>query len=205
MTHRRLIIQERITAIIGAVLLTSLVGLSYYYSVAISVGDLKYLPSPTSPDFVADNVTLTDFDKTGVAKQRLFARTVEHFSDDRMSATGTLVYTLEPGEPQIVVRADRADSPDGLETIDLSGNVRVTREADAQNPKLTFRSDFLKGWLDTYQFETDRPVYMSRGQDTTTSEHGMHYDNIEHRVTLFGRVQSVFQPSSAIQAKTAKP
>ena len=205
MTHRRLILRERITAIIGASLLCSLVGLSYYYSVAISVGDLKYLPSPTSPDFIADNVTLTDFDASGKAKQRLFAHTVEHFSDERMSATGALVYTLSPETPQLVVQADKADSPDGLETLDLTGNVLVTREADAKNPPLLLRSDYVKGWLDTYQFETDRPVFMSRGRDTTTSEHGMHYDNVEHRVTLFGRVQSVFQPQSVNQAQTVIP
>ena len=50
MAHRRLIIQERITAIVGAALLFSLVGLSYYYSIQITLDDLKYVPSASSPD-----------------------------------------------------------------------------------------------------------------------------------------------------------
>lgn len=54
MSHRRLVIRERITAIIGAVLLLALVGLSYYYSIQVELAGLKYVPSESSPDFTAE-------------------------------------------------------------------------------------------------------------------------------------------------------
>lgn len=121
MAHRRLIIQERITAIVGAALLFSLVGLSYYYSIQITLDDLKYVPSASSPDFTATDVTMSDFNEQGVASQRLAAQSVEHYSDERMMAHQATYHTLDPSKPQIVARADKAESLDGLETVQLTG------------------------------------------------------------------------------------
>ena len=65
MAHRRLIIRERITAIAGAAILCVLVAGSYYYSVRSQMAGLKYVPSESSPDFMAENVALTDFNEVG--------------------------------------------------------------------------------------------------------------------------------------------
>lgn len=53
MAHRRLIFRERITAIVGSVILFGLVLLSYWYSVQSEIAGLKYIPSDKSPDFLA--------------------------------------------------------------------------------------------------------------------------------------------------------
>lgn len=196
MAHRRLIIKERITAIIGATLLFALVGMSYYYSIRISLEDLKYVPSEASPDFTAANVTMTDFNEQGVASQRLAAENVEHYSDQRMMAFDAQYFTLDPSKPQLVARADKAESLDGLETVQMTGNVRVTRAATDTEPDLYFETEYLNGFLDTHQFETDQPVRMRRGQDTTSSQNGMRYDNVAHTVELMGSVRSVFHPQS---------
>ena len=148
MAHRRLIIQERITAIVGAALLFSLVGLSYYYSIQITLDDLKYVPSASSPDFTATDVTMSDFNEQGVASQRLAAQSVEHYSDERMMAHQATYHTLDPSKPQIVARADKAESLDGLETVQLTGNVRFTRAASEAEPDLYFETEFLNGFLD---------------------------------------------------------
>ena len=44
MAHRRLIFRERITAIVGSVILFGLVLLSYWYSVQSEIAGLKYIP-----------------------------------------------------------------------------------------------------------------------------------------------------------------
>lgn len=196
MAHRRLIIKERITAIIGATLLFALVGLSYYYSIQISLEDLKYVPSESSPDFTATDVTMSDFNEQGVASQRLAAANVEHYSDERMMAHQATYYTLDPSKPQIIARADKAESFDGLETVQLTGNVRFTRAASDTEPDLFFKTEYLNGFLDTHQFETDRPVFMRRGTDTTSSENGMRYDNVAHTVELMGGVRSMIYPQT---------
>ena len=139
---------------------------------------------------------MSDFNEQGVASQRLAAQSVEHYSDERMMALQATYHTLDPSKPQIVARADKAESLDGLETVQLTGNVRFTRAASEEEPDLYFETEYLNGFLDTHQFETDRPVFMRRGEDTTSSQNGMRYDNVAHTVELTGSVQTVLHPQS---------
>ena len=196
MIHRSLVLRERITAIVGAALLLLLVGASYYYSVQTRIEALKYVPSETSPDFTARRVTLTDFDERGVATARLSASTMEHFSDERMRATDASYNSLDPAKPQLALTGDRAWSNDSLETVELEGNVQLSRAPFKDEPDLFFTTEYIKGYLDTYRFETDRKVYMRRGIDTTEASNGMKYDNILHTVELDGSVVSVFHPNA---------
>lgn len=193
MVHRRLVIRERVTAIIGIALLLLLVGASYYYSIQIKLAGLKYVPSETSPDFTARNVTLTDFDERGIASQRLAASTLDHYSDERVNTTDPRYYSLDPQKPQLTLSGDKAWSSDSLETIELSGNVTATRAAFNTEPDLYFQTKYLKGFLDTYRFETPDPVFMRRGVDTTQAQGGMKYDNVAHTVELQDQVVSIFQ------------
>lgn len=196
MIHRSLVLRERITAIIGATLLLLLVGSSYYYSVRTRIDTMKYVPSETSPDFSARNVTLTDFDKRGVAVARLSASKMEHFSDERMRATNASYHSLDPKKPQLSLTGNQAWSNDSLESVELSGNVRLVRSAFQNEPDIFFTTEYIKGYLDIYQFETDQKVFMRRGLDTTEASNGMKYDNIMHTVELDGRVVSVFHPNA---------
>lgn len=196
MTHRRLIMSERITAIAGASILLALVLASYYYAVQTGLMGLRYVPSPESPDFTAENVTLTDFSPEGGPTTRLVAAHVAHFSDERMRAENALFVTLDPAKLQTTLRADEAWSNDGMETVELEGNVEYTRAAGPAEPDLYFRTDRLRGWLDTYRFDTTAPVFMRRGNDVTEAEEGMVYDNITRTVELRKRVHTVLQPQN---------
>ncbi len=196
MAHPRMVFRERMTAIIGAVILFVLVALSYYYSIQTEIAGLRYVPSESSPDFTTEGVTLTDFTRHGVAKHRLFAESAAHFSDERVAAEKIRYVTLETTAPQIELTADQAWSNDGLETIDLAGNVEITREASEEEPDLYFRTERIRGYLDTHRFESTDPVFMRRGIDTIESEGGMTYDNVGHTVELKDRVRSVFHPQN---------
>ena len=78
MVQRNLVLRERMTALIGIALLLALVGLSYYYSIRITLEGLKYVPSLKSPDFIAKDVVVTDFDKDGTLLRRLLSQNVDH-------------------------------------------------------------------------------------------------------------------------------
>ena len=80
MAHRRMIIRERLTAIIGSAILFALVATSYWYSIQTQVAGLKYVPSEMSPDFLARNVSLTDFTPEGTPKLLAYADDVQHLS-----------------------------------------------------------------------------------------------------------------------------
>lgn len=195
MAHRRMVLQERLTAIIGSLILLGLVGLSYYYSIQLSLLGLKYIPSASSPDFTATNVSLSDFDANGLPLQRLVAQRVKHYSDERMIALSAQFYTLNVDKPQVFVSADRAESMDALETIQLVGNVHATRAATATKEPLSFQTDFLNGFLDTHLFETTYPVVLQQGADITTAQNGLRYDNIAHTLRLHGPVKTTLDAS----------
>lgn len=196
MANRRLILKERITAIIGSGLLFALVALSYYYSVKVENEGLKYVPSESSPDFTAGNITLTDFSEDGSPKVRLAASSVAHFSDERMRAEDASLFSIEPGKPEIVASAEEAWSNDGMETIELSGNVSVFREATKNEPELEFKTEYIRGQLDTYTFETNHEVFMKRGLDSTKALNGMIYNNVDRTIELNGSVHTTLNPVS---------
>lgn len=205
MAHRRLILRERVTAIIGSAILFVLVAASYYYSIQVEIAGLKYIPGESSPDFTAHNVTLTDFDETGTADRRLFAEDVAHFSDERMRAQAVRFVTLDPSELQLALSAREAWSDDGLETVDLSGAVTLTRAAGPQEPDLFLQTEAVKGYLDTYRFESVLPVFMRRGNDTTEAAKGMVYDNVGHTLELRDRVRTVLHPQNFQQPTELRP
>ena len=63
--------KDRITAFIAIVLLASLAGVSYWYSQATRLKKISTPVSREGPDFVVNGVTLTQFDETGRATNRL--------------------------------------------------------------------------------------------------------------------------------------
>lgn len=197
MAKRTSILRERMTALIGIALLFTLVAASYYYSVQLQLAGLRYVPSENSPDFKAQNVTLTDFTAEGAALRRLSAQTLAHYSNARMNATGAQYRSMNPDRPQVSLKSDKAWSLDSLKTIELSGNVSLHRDPDKTEPALLFQTSYLKGYLDTFRFETNQPVFMRRGIDTTKAERGMNYDNVAHTISLFGGVQTTLHPNAS--------
>lgn len=201
MASRRLVVRERITAIIGSFLLFIILLLSYWYSMRIDIEGLRYVPSEKSPDFVAHDIHLTNFAETGTPVYRASAAVMQHFSDDRIRAENASFLSLKPEDGFASVRANELWSNDALETVDLVGDVRFTRPASEGEPALFARSDRLHGWLDTMHFETDKAVFLQRGNDTTEATEGMVYDNVARTVVLNGNVRSVFHPQDYGAAK----
>ena len=193
-------LRDRIAAGLGIGVLAVVAAMSYYYSIQSGLSGLRYIPSESSPDFTAQNVTLTDFNEKGVATERLVASSMEHFSDERMRALDARFMTLNPDRAQMTARADEAWSDDGLETIELSGNVFLRQLPFAEDPEVTFTTEYLRGWLDTHRFETDRPVFMTRGNDSSEARRGMVYDNVARTVELRERVHTVLHPQNFQQS-----
>lgn len=201
MASRRLVVRERITAIIGSLLLFIILLLSYWYSVHIDIEGLRYVPSEKSPDFVAQDINLTNFSETGTPLYRTSATAMQHFSDDRIRAENAFFLSLKPEDGFASGRANELWSNDGLETVELVGDVRFTRPAFEDEPALFVRTDRLHGWLDAMHFETDKAVFLQRGNDTTEASEGMVYDNVARTVVLNGNVRSVFHPQDYGAAK----
>ena len=110
--------KDRITAFIAIVLLASLAGVSYWYSQTTRFKKIAAPVSREGPDFVAHGVTMTQFDETGRATNRLHAGEVMHFAaDDHSELSQPRLISLRPGQPLLEARAKNATVEGGGERV----------------------------------------------------------------------------------------
>ncbi len=171
--------KDRITAFIAIVLLASLAGISYWYSQSTR---LKKISSPVSlegPDFVANGVTLTQFDETGRATNRLHAAELMHFAaDDHSELSQPRLISLRLNQPQLEARAKSARVESGGERVLLSGDVVVTRAPGRDgSPPMQLRTQQLTAIPDLDRYSTDVAAEIEDG-DSVVRSIGMDYDNV---------------------------
>lgn len=78
--------RDRLTSLIAIALLVTLCAMSYWYSVKAELENVTHLSDLNSPDFIARDITITQFDDDGIAKAKVFAKEVEHYSDGHANA-----------------------------------------------------------------------------------------------------------------------
>ncbi|MDQ3188712.1 MAG: LPS export ABC transporter periplasmic protein LptC [Pseudomonadota bacterium] len=182
--------KDRITALIAILLLASLAGVSYWYSQSAR---LKKISSPVSregPDFVAKGITLTQFDDTGRATNRLHAGELAHFAaDDRSELVQPRLISLRPDQPLLEARSKSALVEGGGERLLLSGDVVITRAPGKDGaPPMRLRTQRLIAVPDLDQYSTDAAVEVERG-DSVVRSIGMDYDNVARTVKFRSKVR----------------
>jgi lipopolysaccharide export system protein LptC len=151
--------------------------------------------SREGPDFVVKGVTLTQFDARGHATNKLFAEALAHFaSDDRAELTQPRLVSLQPGQPQLESRAQRALVEASGERILLSGDVVITRAAAEGSPPMRFATQKLQVLPDVERYSTDAPVEIEQGESVVRSI-GMDYDNIARVVKFRSQVRGTMAGS----------
>jgi lipopolysaccharide export system protein LptC len=194
--------RDRVTAIIAILLLAALAGASYWYSQAGRYGSLASPVSREGPDFIVDGVTLTQFDETGRATNKLFAEKMEHYAaDDRAELQQPRYVSLRPDQPQLEARAQKALVEGSGERVVLTGNVVITRAtgADGEGP-MRLATERLVALPDLEQYSTDAAVEMDRDGSFVKSV-GMDYDNIKRVVKLHSKVRGTIEPARTQGAK----
>ncbi len=182
--------RDRITAFIAIVLLASLAGVSYWYS---QTTRLKKISSPVSregPDFVVNGVTLTQFDETGRATNRLHAAELMHFAaDDHAELAQPRLISLRPNQPQLEARAKSANVEAGGERVLLSGDVVVTRAPGRDgSPPMQLRTEQLTAIPDLDRYSTDVAAEIDNG-DSVVRSVGMDYDNVQRVIKFRSQVR----------------
>lgn len=193
--------RDRITAFIAIVLLASLAGVSYWYSQSTR---LKKIASPVSragPDFVVNNVTLTQFDGTGRATNRLHASELTHFAtDDHAELSQPRLISLRPEQPLLEARAKNGNIESGGERVLLSGDVVITRAPgrDGTAP-MQLRTQQLTAIPDLDRYSTDAAVEIERG-DSVVRAIGMDYDNVKRVVKFRSKVRGTIASTAPGEA-----
>ena len=193
--------RDRITAFIAIVLLASLAGVSYWYSQSTRLKKIATPVSRDGPDFVVNGVTLTQFDATGRATNRLHASELVHFAaDDHSELSQPRLISVRPDQPLLEVRAKAANVESGGERVSLSGDVVVTRAPgrDGTAP-MQLRTQQLTALPDLDRYSTDAPVEIERG-DSVIESTGMDYDNIRRVVKFHSNVRGTIASTAPGEA-----
>ena len=193
--------KDRITAFIAIVLLASLAGVSYWYSQTTRFKKIATPVSREGPDFVVNGVTLTQFDETGRATNRLHAGELMHFAaDDHLELSQPRLISLQPDQPQLEARAKNANVERGGERILLSGDVVVTRAPgrDGAAP-MQLRTQQLTAIPDLDRYSTDVAVEIENG-DSVVRSIGMDYDNVLRVIKFRSRVRGTIASTAPGEA-----
>ena len=185
--------RERMTAIVAIILLLALIAASYWYAVRASYTNLKYVPNENSPDFIAKDISMVQFDENGLAKSKLQAQEFKHYSDDRITMVEPRAISVAPNEQVTKASAQTGRSDDGGQTFVFEGDVRIIREANEKTPLTQIETQRITVHPESNLIESDAHVVMTSGQDRMEGE-GMVYDNIEQTVELKKNVKTVIQP-----------
>ena len=181
--------RDRITAFVAILLLASVAGVSYWYSQTTRLSKIAAAVSREGPDFVVNGVTLTQFDATGRATNRLHANQLSHFAaDDRAELTQPRLLSLRPNQPQLEARSKTALVESGGERVLLAGDVVVTRAPGADNLPMQLRTQSLIAVPDLDRYSTDAEVEIERG-DSMVRSVGMEYDNTQRTVKFHSKVR----------------
>ncbi len=187
--------RDRITAIVAILLLATLAGVTYWFSQSGRYGSLAAPVSRGGPDFVVNGVTLTDFDASGRATNRLFAEKMTHYAaDDRAELQRPHYVSLRPDQPQLEARAQKALVEGGGERVTLTGNVVLTRApGEKGEAPMRLLTEKLVALPDLERYSTDAPVEMDQGGSVIQSV-GMDYDNLKRVVKFHSQVRGTVEP-----------
>ncbi len=189
--------KDRITAFIAILLLASLAGVSYWYSQTTRLNKISSPVSREGPDFVVNGVSLTQFDETGRATNRLHASQLMHFAaDDHSELLQPRLISLRPHQPQLEARAKSANVESGGERVLLSGDVVVTRAPGRDgSPPMQLRTQQLTAIPDLDRYSTDVAAEIENG-DSVVRSIGMDYDNVQRVVKFRSQVRGTLAPTA---------
>lgn len=190
--------RERLMRGLAIVLMAAMASVSYWYSVMLRKPSTAAPPSPGSPDFVVEKVSLTQFDSVGRARYRLFSQQMNHYAEnDDIVLTQPRLVTLYPDRPQVQAHSLQAKVENNGERVLMNGAVRLTREPAPNHPALSIRTETLTAWPDDdrYLSETRTEIEQKGEQQYRLTESDrMLFDNVKREIELNGQVRTVISP-----------
>ncbi|MBU6492892.1 LPS export ABC transporter periplasmic protein LptC [Pandoraea sp.] len=196
------------TSILAAVLLAALAS-STYWLVQRTLPSSQ--PSPDqpkhhTPDYYADNISISMLSATGQTQYRINAATMVHYEDDSTtSVTRPAIRAFTPGQPEVTATALRGTINGDDSVVDLYDQAVITRAPDATDPGMKATSQHFQVLVNDDIVRTELPVQLTRGQSVMTAS-GMNFNNVTRVLQLLGSVRGTIMPAELNGSRdTAKP
>ena len=127
--------RDKIAPLFAIILLTIVVGTSYWYARMMRIPRAAPTPAPGTPDVVVERVVITQFDAHGIARNKLFAEKLTHFQEtDNIELASPRLVSLRPDQPQVDARSQRARVENAGEKVHMMGSVLLTRAGAGNEP-----------------------------------------------------------------------
>jgi len=187
-------VAERAASWFAIVLVAAVLATSYWYSQTLRLTPGVQTGRIGAVDFFAQNIALTGFDSLGRARYRLFADRMTHFGNsDDVDLDNPRILSLRADQPQVEATALQAHASNNAQTVQMSGNVVITRAAAPDREAMRMETEDLSAIPDEDHFWTDDPVRLQSGASVINAR-GMDFDNIARRVELLSDVVATFPP-----------
>ena len=146
------------------------------------------------PQYYMENFSALSMDRDGAPKHRLNAVYMAHYpQDDTSELRQPELALFRVGRPPVLVSADKGWVTSGNDVILLKGNVRLRRDDESGERRLTLLAEDARLLVDAEYAETTRPVRLRYGRMVTDAD-GMRAYLAEERMELTGNVQTRIAP-----------
>jgi lipopolysaccharide export system protein LptC len=188
---------SRIASLISLIAMAALAGITYWLLQATrppattGAGGAK----THSPDYFADNFSVSELDQSGTTQYRLTATTMVHYEDDDNSdLTNPAIRAFQPGRPIVTATGERGTVNSDASIVDLYDNARILRAPGDGDPEMQADSSHFRVFVNDDVIETEKPVKLRRGLSVMTAS-AMNYNNVTRVMQLFGNVRGAIAAS----------
>jgi lipopolysaccharide export system protein LptC len=182
---------RRLASLLPLLAMAALAGITYWLLQATlpSAPQAPEQPKRHTPDYFADNFSVSELDSTGTTQYRLTAKSMVHYEDDENSdLTLPAVRMFQPQKPIVTATAQRGTVNGDVSVVDLYDNARILRAAGYGDPQMQADSQHFRVLVNDDVIETEKPVKLQRGPSVMTAN-GMNYNNVTREMKLFGNVR----------------
>ena len=163
-------------------------------------------PKRHTPDYFADNFSVTELDQSGATQYRLTAAKLIHYEDDENSVlTAPAMRAFQPGKPVVTTTAKRGITNGDASVVDLYDDARIERAAGGGDPQMQSDSQHFRIFVNDDVIQTEKPVKLQRGLSVVNATDGMKYNNVTRVIELYGNVRGTIAASDTSGGSKGQP
>ncbi len=156
------------------------------------------VPRPTAearqhPDFIGHQIRSTQFGDDGSLRYIMVADQIRHYPIGDISVFDQLRLHYRSADGLLRLLADRGETREGGDVVELTGNARIFRDGIAGAADVSIVSETLTLWPDTQRAATDNFVTLTQGRSIATAD-GLRSDNLLGTLELIGNARVSLPP-----------
>lgn len=187
-----------LTSFLPLLAMAILAGVTYWLLqiTATPLAAVAERPKTHTPDYFADNFSITMLDQSGTTQYRINAATMVHYEDDdNTHVTTPAIRAFSASQPEVTSTAKRGIINADGSIVDLYDQARVLRAAGYGDPAMQADSQHFRFFVNDDIVQTKNPVKLQRGQSIMTAD-GMIYNNVSREMRLLGKVRGLIAASA---------